>query len=122
MQAAMTLPIRRPIEPPPGLPPDVAAEFERLAGLLVDTLRPEDSDLLGMYATAIVTWRTARATVAAEGERVMSGGTCIANPSLAIAAQAHREILALAKQLRIGPASASRKRTKAPRPQDGWLA
>ncbi len=83
---------------PPGLSAEVQSEFERLASL--QKLRPEAGDLLAMLAQVWITWRKATATVEAQGEIVMSGGTAISNPSLAVAAQAQRQIMEITKTLK----------------------
>lgn len=124
MKKPATIPLRTAPPCPPDTPPEVAAEFARVAGLIGERLRPEDEFALLMFATAWTTWRRAQADVARDGAVVMSGGTACPHPALSVAAQAHGQILALAKELGLSPAQ--RKRLKLDRrPQaakEDWLA
>jgi len=120
--AKKALPMHSPPVCPPEVPQDIRAEFDRLAKLLGERLRPEDSDLLLLYAAAWATWRSAQADVARDGRVVMSGGTAIPHPALTVAGQAHQQILALSRELGIGPSQRKRlKLDKRPRPQEDWL-
>jgi|GEM_PF-2265639 len=100
-----TIPLNTGPTCPPEVTDDVREEFVRLAELLGDKATPADSLTLLMLATSYTTWQRATAEVARLGNVVMSGGTAIANPSLAIAHQAHGQILALCRELGLTPAS-----------------
>ena len=100
-----TIPIKQTLPAPCELPPDEAAEYARLAEVLGERLKPEDAYPIAMLATAWVTWRTAQADVARDGRVVMSGGTACPHPALSVAAQAHSQIVQLAKELGLTPAS-----------------
>lgn len=103
-----TIPISTPLECPTGVPDDIRAEFEHLRGLLGARLHAENCHLLLMLATAWTTWRGAQADVARDGRIVMSGGTAIGHPALAIAHQAYGQIVTLSRELGISPASRKR--------------
>ena len=90
---------------PDDVPEEVRFEFERLAKLLGPRVHAEDMHLLLMLATSWVTWRGAQRDVAEQGRVVMSGGAAIGHPSLAIAAQAHTQIVTLSRELGISPRS-----------------
>lgn len=89
----------------PDAPVEVREEFDRLVVLMGGTATAADSLTLMMLATSWTTWRRATAEVARLGNVVSSGGTAIANPSLAIAHQAHGQIIALCRELGLTPAS-----------------
>jgi P27 family predicted phage terminase small subunit len=86
----------------------VRKEFKRLLGLMGDRAASADALAILMLATSWITWRKATAEVARLGLVVMSGGTAIANPHLAVANTAHRQIVELCKELGLTP-SARRK-------------
>jgi P27 family predicted phage terminase small subunit len=79
-----------------------------------DRATQSDEIAILMLASSWTTWRRAMAEVHTLGNVVMSGGTAIANPSLAVAHQAHGQILALCKEL--GLTAKSRKRSKSAKP------
>ena len=97
---------------PSDTPPEVKKEFKRLVSLMDGRATPADSLALLMLAQSWTTWRRATAQVTKFGNVVMSGGTAIANPSLAIAHQAHGQILALCKEL--GLTATSRRKLVPP--------
>ncbi len=101
----MTVPMNTGPTCPPDVPQEVRDEFDRLVGLLGVRATSADALALLMLATSWTTWRKATAEVARLGLVVMSGGTAIANPSLAIAAQAHRQIVELCRELGLTPTS-----------------
>jgi P27 family predicted phage terminase small subunit len=96
----------------PDLPEDVRQQFDRLVSLMDGRATPADAITLTMLATSLTTWQKATAEVARLGNVVMSGGTAIANPSLGIAAQAHRQIVELCREL--GLTAASRRKLAPP--------
>lgn len=98
---------------PRDVAPEVAAEFRRLVALMEGRATKADELTLLLLATSYATWRRATAEVARLGNVVSSGGTAIANPSLAIAHQAQQQILALCREL--GLTAASRRKLQ---PQD----
>lgn len=100
--------MNEPPECPADLPDQVAAHFRDLAELLAARVRPEDRYLLALFANSWQTWTEAQARVAAQGSIVMSGGTAIQHPSLAVAAQAHAQLVQLAKELGLSPAARKR--------------
>lgn len=93
---------------PRDVPPEVKKQFAQLVDLMDGRATKADEVTLLLLATSYVTWRQARVEVARLGNVVMSGGTAIANPSLAIAHQAQQEILALCREL--GLTAASRRK------------
>jgi P27 family predicted phage terminase small subunit len=90
---------------PADVPSEVATEFDRLAELLGSRGAPEDAYLLLLFAEAWTTWRSAQHQVAEQGSVVMSGGAAIPHPALSVAAQAHGQIVALARELGFSPAA-----------------
>jgi len=96
---------------PKNVPAEVAATFKMFAAMMTAPTAPDGPALL-MLAESWTTWRTARADVARLGSVVMSGGCAIANPSLAVAAQAHQQIVGLLKEL--GLTASSRKKLSTP--------
>jgi phage terminase small subunit len=110
MKHPATIPMQ-PMPPPcpVELPPEAQAEYDRLAAM-VTGLKPEDGYQLAMLAQCWITWTQANADVNRLGNVVSSGGTAIANPSLAIRAQALNQILAISKELGIGPIQRKKKR------------
>lgn len=110
MPEPMTVPMRP--EPPPcplKLPKEARDEYQRLAEL-VTGLKAEDGYSLAMLATCWVTWKRATKEVEKLGNVVMSGGCAIPNPSLGVAARAQNQIMALQKELGIGPIQRKKKR------------
>jgi P27 family predicted phage terminase small subunit len=93
---------------PADVPPEVAAEFERIVGLMGERAVEADCLTVLMLAHSWTTWRKAIADVHKLGTVVMSGGTAIPNPSLGVAHQAHMQIVTLCKEL--GLTAASRKK------------
>lgn len=93
---------------PPDMPQDVRDEFARLHALMGTRAKDEDRNLLAMLAQSWVTWRKAQAQVAEFGITVMSGGCAISNPALSTAAQAHRQIVEISRELRITPSARKR--------------
>ncbi|MAT71183.1 MAG: phage terminase small subunit P27 family [Planctomycetaceae bacterium] len=90
---------------PTDLPADVRREAQKLVRLLGKRVRPGDEYLLSLLASAWINWRSATADVAEQGRVVMSGGTAIANPSLAVATGAATQIVTLARELGLSPAA-----------------
>jgi len=101
---------RKSVKPrcPADTPKPVKDEFARLVRLMGDRAIDADELTLLMLATSWITWRDARRQVQQDGTVVMSGGTAIAHPALAVAHQAHTQILALCKEL--GLTAASRRK------------
>jgi P27 family predicted phage terminase small subunit len=85
------------------VPAAVKAEFAQLVKLLGPRARSEDSYLLTLLATSWHTWRAAQADVERLGNVVDSEDGKIANPALAVAAQAHNQIVGLCDRLMITP-------------------
>ncbi len=102
-QHRVTIPLREMPSCPSDVPQDVKQEFARLLELMGDRAASTDALTLLMLATSWVTWRKATTEVARLGLVVMSGGTAIANPHLAVANQAHRQIVELCKELGLTP-------------------
>lgn len=96
---------------PPDVPPEIAAEFDRLLEMMDGRATPADTITLLMLATSWTTWRRATAEIHRLGNVVMSGGMAVPNPSLSIAHQAHGQIVKLAKELCL--TAASRKQLQA---------
>ena len=97
---------------PADTPEDVQTAFDAFVGAMSGRATPGDSHALLMLATSWTTWRKATASVAELGPVVMSGGTAIANPSLAVAHQAHGQILALSRELGLTAASRQKLQTE----------
>ena len=107
-QHRVTIPLKETPVCPLDATQDVQQEFARLLDLMGDRAASADSLALLMLATSWTTWRKATAEVARLGLVVMSGGCAISNPNLAIAAQAHNQVLTLCRELGLTP-SARRK-------------
>lgn len=116
MQDPVSIPIRTGPSCPPDVPAEVAAEFNRVVQHLGRRAESADAYTILMFATAWTTWRKAQADVAEQGAVVMSGGTPCPHPALAVAHQAHGQLLALAKEL--GLTAASRKKLAPPEYDD----
>ena len=97
---------------PRQLPKSVKAEAKRITDLLGSRLRPEDKYIVAMFAAAWTVWLDATATVAEEGKIVMSGGTAVQHPQIAVAAAAGKEVLALGRELGLSPASRKKLRRR----------
>lgn len=88
----------------PGMPKDVAEEFDRLAKLFERTATDIDAISLELLASNLAMWRKATRDVDALGQVVMSGGIAIANPAIAISERAQAQVRAMIAELGISAA------------------
>lgn len=88
----------------PGMPKDVAEEFDRLAKLFERTATDIDAISLELLASNLAMWRKATRDVDALGQVVMSGGIASANPAIAISERAQVQVRAMIAELGISAA------------------
>lgn len=98
----------------PGMPKDVAEEFDRLAKLFERTATDIDAISLELLASNLAMWRKATRDVDALGQVVMSGGIAIANPAIAISERAQVQVRAMIAELGISAAFSGRWRAELP--------
>lgn len=100
------------LTPPKHLPAETRKTFREIVEQLGDRLKPEDARTVEMYAVAWETWRKAISDVQKQGAVVMSGGTPVSHPALAVASQAHAQLLQLSDRLGINPAARHKQKIK----------